>query len=147
MFLADQTQVLSIRLRMRRTWQFQRTHRLLPKRKPMRRRSKRRTSHDCDRISPAANSCRVRSTTSPNDRIPRPECGARRLLRHNHNGRARSTESRARRMRHNIDRCGSTQSQSTRCRCRCSCAVPTLSARQDVQRCVMRDTIYVVMNS
>jgi hypothetical protein len=147
MFLADQTQVLSIRLRMRRTWQFQRTHRLLPKRKSMRRRSKRRTSHDRDRISPAANGCRVRSTTSPNDRIPRPKCGARRFLRHNHNGRARSTESRARRMRHNIDRCGSAESQSARCRCRCSRAIPTLSAGQDVQRRVMRDTIYVVMNS
>jgi len=139
---ANQHQVLSIRLHMRRSWQLERTDRLLPKRKPMRRRSKRRTSHDRDRIPPAANGCRVRSTTSSNDRIPQPGPGTRRLLRYNHNGRARSTESGARRMRHNIDRCGSTGSESARCRCWRGCAVPASSARQDVQWRVMRDDRY-----
>ena len=139
MALADQTQVLSIRLHMRRSRQLERTDRLLPKRKPMRRRGKRRTSHDCDRIPPAANSCRVRSTTSSNDRIPQPGPGTRRLLRYNHNGRTRSAESGARRMRHDIDCCRSTESESARCRRRRSCAVPAYSARKDVQRRIMRD--------
>jgi len=139
MALADQTQVLSIRLHMRRSRQLQRIDRLLPKRKPMRRCSKRRTSHDRDRISPAANGCRVRSTTSSNDRIPQPGPGTRRLLRDYHNGRARPTESGARRMRHDIDRCRRTESESAECRRRRSCAVPACSARQDVQRRVMRD--------
>jgi len=139
MALADQTQVLSIRLHLRRSWQLQRIDWLLPKRKPMRRRSKRRTSHDRNRIPPAANSCRVRSTTSSNDRIPQPGPGTRRLLRYNHNGRARSTKSGARRMRYDIDRCRSTESESARCRRRCSCAVHASSARQDVQWRIMRD--------
>jgi len=124
---------------MRRSRQLERTDRLLPKRKPMRRRSKRRTSHDRNRIPPAANGCRVRSTTSSNHRIPQPGPGTRRLLRYNHNGRARSTKSGARRMRYDIDRCGSTESASTGRRCRRSCAVPASSARQDVQWRVMRD--------
>ena len=136
---ANQTQVLSIRLHMRRTWQLQRINRLLPKRKPMRRRGKRRTSHDRDRIPPAANSCRVRSTTSSNDRIPQPGPGTRRLLRYNHNGRARFTESGARRMRHNIDRCRSTEPESARCGRWRSCAVHASSARQDVQWRVLRN--------
>jgi len=129
---ADQTQVLSIRLRMRRTRQLQRTHWLLSKRKPMWRRGKRRTGHDRNCVPPAANGNRVRSTASPNDRIPEPSYSARRLLRYNHNGRTWSTQSGARRMRHNIDRCRSTESESARCRrWRCR-TVPTPSLGQDV---------------
>jgi hypothetical protein len=112
----------------------------------MRRSSKRRTGHDRDCISPAANSRCVRSTGSSNDRIHPAECSARRLLRYDYHERARPTESGARRMRHNIDRCGSTKFESAGCRCRCGCAIPTLSARQDVQWRIMRDMIYVVMN-
>ena len=124
---------------MRRSWQLERTDRLLPKRKPMWRCSKRRTSHDRNRIPPAANSCRVRSTTSSDDRIPQPGPGTRRLLRYNHHGWARSTESGKRRMRHDIDCCGSTESESARCRRWRSRAVLASSARQDVQWRVMRD--------
>ena len=75
---------------MRRTRQLQRTHWLLSKRKPMWRRGKRRTGHDRNCVPPAANGNRVRSTASPNHRIPEPSYSARRLLRYNYNGRTRT---------------------------------------------------------